>query len=209
MVAAPHPDGLTAVPVRRVLTRRWSRAQRRMRASEAPWVLTLGLLTLVLAGLFAVAPDSLTVTIIIIPLVVANLVLSPRSLPWFVVFALSVLVLVTATTVSTSTFDARRISGVVITFVIGLIILFASFRRSRLGVSGGMGESMLVDLRDRISSQGRLPRLPGDWYAEAVMRSAGGSSFAGDFMVAARSQDQRLLQVVVVDVSGKGEQAGT
>jgi serine phosphatase RsbU (regulator of sigma subunit) len=106
-------------------------------------------------------------------------------------------------------FDARRIGPSVVAFLVGLIILVASFRRSRLGVAGSMGESMLVDLRDRISKQGQMPRLPYDWYAEAVMRSAGGSSFAGDFMVASRSSDQRLLQVVVVDVSGKGEQAGT
>ncbi|HET7682630.1 MAG TPA: PP2C family protein-serine/threonine phosphatase, partial [Marmoricola sp.] len=51
--------------------------------------------------------------------------------------------------------------------------------------------------------------LPTGWYAEAVMRSAGGSSFAGDFMVASKTLDGRRLQVAVVDVSGKGEQAGT
>ena len=37
----------------------------------------------------------------------------------------------------------------------------------------------------------------------------GGSSFAGDFIVASTSPDRRNLQVAVVDVSGKGEQAGT
>jgi serine phosphatase RsbU (regulator of sigma subunit) len=42
-----------------------------------------------------------------------------------------------------------------------------------------------------------------------VLRSAGGSSFAGDFMVASRTENGRLLQVAVVDVSGKGEQAGS
>jgi len=68
---------------------------------------------------------------------------------------------------------------------------------------------MLVDLRDRIQSQASLPSLPPDWYAEAELRSAGGSSFAGDFLVASRSRDGRLLQVAVVDVSGKGEQAGS
>jgi serine phosphatase RsbU (regulator of sigma subunit) len=68
---------------------------------------------------------------------------------------------------------------------------------------------MLVDLRDRITNQGLIPRLPQDWYAEAVMRSAGGSSFAGDFMVASKSRDGNKFQVAVVDVSGKGQQAGT
>jgi serine phosphatase RsbU (regulator of sigma subunit) len=41
------------------------------------------------------------------------------------------------------------------------------------------------------------------------MRSAGGSAFAGDFIVGSRSADGRWLQVAVVDVSGKGEQAGS
>ena len=47
--------------------------------------------------------------------------------------------------------------GVAVIFVVGFIILLTSFRRSRLGVAGAIGESMLVDLRDRIMSQGMLP----------------------------------------------------
>jgi serine phosphatase RsbU (regulator of sigma subunit) len=105
--------------------------------------------------------------------------------------------------------DPRRVAGIVIAFVVGLIVLVSSFRRSRLGVAGSLGESMLVDLRERISKQGILPALPAAWYAESVMRSAGASSFAGDFMVASLSTDERTFHVAVVDVSGKGEQAGT
>ena len=82
-----------------------------------------------------------------------------------------------------------------------------SFRRSRLGVAGVLGESMLVDLRDRILGQGGIPVLPDGWYAESALKSAGGTPFAGDFVVATRAGDR--LEVVVVDVSGKGEQAGT
>jgi serine phosphatase RsbU (regulator of sigma subunit) len=66
---------------------------------------------------------------------------------------------------------------------------------------------MLVDLRDRIQRQGGIPDLPGDWYAASELRSAGGTPFAGDFVVAAKLGDR--LDVVVVDVSGKGEGAGT
>jgi serine phosphatase RsbU (regulator of sigma subunit) len=68
---------------------------------------------------------------------------------------------------------------------------------------------MLVDLRDRLRAQSELPSLPRGWYAEAVMRSAGGASFAGDFIVAAKTADDRVLEVAVVDVSGKGLDAGT
>jgi len=118
-------------------------------------------------------------------------------------------VVVVAVAATPTALDARRIAAIVVEFMVGLIILVSSFRRSRLGVAGARGESMLVDLRDRINKQGTLPELPSGWYAQAVMRSAGGSSFAGDFMVASRTVDGRRLQVAVVDVSGKGEQAGT
>ena len=88
-------------------------------------------------------------------------------------------------------------------------MLWLSRRRSRLGVAGALGESMLVDLRDRILGQGGIPELPEGWYAESALRSAGGTPFAGDFVVAALPRRSDRLEVVVVDVSGKGEQAGT
>jgi serine phosphatase RsbU (regulator of sigma subunit) len=68
---------------------------------------------------------------------------------------------------------------------------------------------MLVDLRDRIMSQGMLPALPPGWYAESALRSAGGTPFAGDFVVAARPAWGHRLELCVCDVSGKGEEAGT
>ncbi len=92
-------------------------------------------------------------------------------------------------------------------FVAGFIILMTSFRRTRLGVGGTQGESMLVDLRDRIQRQGGIPDLPDGWHLESALRSAGGTPFAGDFIVTVRTDDR--LDVVVVDVSGKGEGAGT
>jgi serine phosphatase RsbU (regulator of sigma subunit) len=42
-----------------------------------------------------------------------------------------------------------------------------------------------------------------------VIRSAGGVSFSGDFLVATKTHDGRVLEVAVVDVSGKGIAAGT
>ena len=166
----------------------------------------LGLMAMVL-GVGVVNWTVVTVTVLIIPMVLGNQVLGPRTLPWVVVFCLGALVVGVAT--SDGVIDGRRIGGIIVTFIIGLIILISSFRRSRLGVAGSRGESMLVDLRERIARQSQIPLLPREWYAEAVMRSAGGSSFAGDFIVASRSPDRRNLEVAVVDVSGKGEQAGT
>jgi len=171
------------------------------------WVGPLSLLA-VLIGVGVVTLESVVpVTALIIPMVMGNQVLGPRTLPWVVVFCLGVLVVGVAG--SNAFLDGRRIGGIVVCFLIGLVILVSSFRRSRLGVAGSRGESMLVDLRERIARQSQIPTLSDGWYAEAVMRSAGGSSFAGDFIVASKTSDQRALEVAVVDVSGKGEQAGT
>ena len=68
---------------------------------------------------------------------------------------------------------------------------------------------MLVDMRDRLRAQGELPELPPDWSAEMALESAYGDGFAGDFVVAGRSTDGRTLEIALVDVSGKGREAGT
>ena len=206
VVAAQHSDRLTSVPTRQVLSRRWNHGLRRVRSVENSWVVGLGLVA-VLLGVGIVKADIVTASTMAIPIVLANIMLSPRTLPWFVVFVLSVLVVAVAN--EETALDARRIGGVIVSFTVGLIVLISSFRRSRLGVAGALGESMLFDLRERISKQGIIPRLPSSWYAESVTKSAGASSFAGDFMVASLSRDHRSFHVAVVDVSGKGEQAGT
>ena len=89
-----------------------------------------------------------------------------------------------------------------------IVLLFAR-SRGRLGVQGTRGDSMLVDLRDRLRAHGEMPAMPEGWSAEVVLRSAGGASFSGDFLVAGRSADGRTLEVALVDVSGKGVDAGT
>ena len=93
-------------------------------------------------------------------------------------------------------------------FLLAFIFMLTSFRRSRLGIAGSMGESMLAELSDRIQGQGVLPDLPHPWHAESVIRSAGGTRFAGDFFVVGDIETGRL-DVTVVDVSGKGDRAGT
>jgi len=96
----------------------------------------------------------------------------------------------------------------VVTATAVLVLLYAR-SRERLGVQGILGESMLVDLRDRLRSQGRVPDLPPQWQVERTLRSAYGDSFSGDFLVASRSMVQDQLEMVLVDVSGKGQAAGT
>jgi hypothetical protein len=199
------PGRVSDLPVGHALSRGWSHLLRRLRESELGPSLLLTVATLLIGLLQYGAPD-VPPTALVIPMVIANLVLSPRALPWVLLFILAVLVVVTTAARSV---DGRRVGGVLVVVALGLVIWVSSSRRTPLGVAGVRGESMLMDLRDRIHHQARMPGLPDDWYAEAVLRSAGGSPFAGDFVVASRSRDARWLQVAVVDVSGKGEQAGS
>jgi hypothetical protein len=208
VAVAQHPDRLTWPPARRAFARGRSGLLRRFRDAEVTWLVVLMLLTVTAGVALALTLPGATVAHLAIPMVLANIVLGPRTLPWFVLFVLGVVVVGTATSAQ-QVLDTRRVGAVTVTFAIGMIIMVSSFRRTQLGVAGGRSESMLVDLRDRIVKQGALPSLPESWYVESVMQSAGGSSFAGDFVVASRGTGDQRLEVAVVDVSGKGAQAGT
>ena len=108
-----------------------------------------------------------------------------------------------------ATFALRVAAAALALLLLAIVALSANVRRSTLGIGLRRGESMLVDLRDRILAQGTIPKLPDTWLVESALSSAGGSSFAGDFVVATTRADGRRLEVAVVDVSGKGEAAGT
>lgn len=201
-----RPQGTAGRLWGRSVGRRWNVLVRRARESGLVPAVALCLLSAVV-GILQTEFADVPVTVLVIPMVLANQLLPPRVLPWVLVFTLGVLAVVVGW--STVPLDGRRIGGVVTICAVGLIILVSSFRRTALGVAGARGETMLVDLRDRINHQAEMPALPPHWYAESMLRSAGGSAFAGDFIVGSRSHDGRLLQVAVVDVSGKGEQAGS
>ncbi|HET9420683.1 MAG TPA: PP2C family protein-serine/threonine phosphatase [Nocardioides sp.] len=143
---------------------------------------------------------------LMLPLLLASIFLGPRTLPWFVIF---LMVLLTVSVWQQDPITTRIVVATVIMFVMGLVVLMASHQRASLGVGGSMGESMLVDLRDRLLTQARIPDLPGNWSVQSALYSAGGTPFAGDFVVATRPLSSTRLEVTVVDVSGKGEDAGT
>lgn len=99
--------------------------------------------------------------------------------------------------------------GLVAVEVVGVIAALAFVRsRERLGLQGAVSDLMLVDLRDRLVAHGRIPPLPDRWRVDSVVRSAYAQAFSGDFVVAARSREGSLLEIVLVDVSGKGQGAG-
>jgi hypothetical protein len=167
------------------------------------------LLSLLPAGILVgvlISPANFPISSLMVPLLLGSLLLTPRHLPWFVLYVLAALV--GTLVLQSGPVTNKTYAAVGIQVLMCLIVLAASRRRSRLGVAGTMGESMFVDLRDRILDQGGIPDLPAGWRVESALRSAGGTPFAGDFVVATRTSSTRL-ELAVIDVSGKGEEAGT
>src|SRR3954467_290143 len=105
--------------------------------------------------------------------------------------------------------EQARIGSVVVLGIICVIAVELARDRERLGLSVGRGESMLLELRDKLQQQGELPDLPAGWYADVAQRSAGGSTFGGDFIVSTLADGGKRLELGIVDVSGKGLDAGT
>ncbi len=166
----------------------------------------LTVLTLVGAVLMFTMPHVFTAAVLMVPLLLSEVLLSPRRAPAFVYFLVAVLVVETLLEFRDDV-PARRWVTVLIVVLMAVIILVTMWRRARLGVRGMTGDSMLLDLKERISRHGEIPELPSGWGVDVATRSAGGTSFAGDFMVAER--DGNHLAIVLVDVSGKGVDAGT
>ncbi|MGW9071568.1 PP2C family protein-serine/threonine phosphatase [Streptomyces yangpuensis] len=147
---------------------------------------------------------------LVLPIVAGGLLLRPASL--LALYAASAAALIVEVLVlgPYTQGPARVTPGTVLVVAacgfFGLVI--AQFR-SRVGVPWRRGGTMLFDLRERIRVQSKLPALPRGWHREMALRPAGGQSFSGDFVVAARTNGGRTLEVVLTDVSGKGMEAGS
>jgi Stage II sporulation protein E (SpoIIE) len=140
--------------------------------------------------------------LLILPILAGGLFLWPRAL--VILFGLVAAML----GYDVAENSQRTGFGIVATIVIAAIFAFLLARtRAKLGLLGLRGNQMLVELRDRIRAQSALPGLPEGWRSESVLRPAGGASFGGDFVVSVC--DGKTLEVAVVDVSGKGVEAGT
>ncbi|WP_418058160.1 PP2C family protein-serine/threonine phosphatase [Pimelobacter simplex] len=177
------------------------------------WALTdvglasvLALLAAAVVAGIALRPDDVPINLIFLPLVLGILFLSNRVLPWFAGY---VLVALGCAAVLQDEYTARIVAALAVMAGVAVLVIFLSLRRGQIGVGPIRGQSMLVDLRDRILAQGEIPTLPADWLVESALSSAGGSPFAGDFVVATGGEHGRRIELVVVDVSGKGEAAGT
>ena len=178
---------------------------RRGMSAEIRLALTLAVATLGLMVAIVLRPMEVPFTTLMLPLLLGSIFLGPRALPWFVILVMATLTVSVSQQEDTT---SRTILATVVMFLMGLVVLMTSHQRASLGVAGPRGESMLVDLRDRILTQARIPDLPGNWSVQSALYSAGGTPFAGDFVVASRPLSSTRLEVSVVDVSGKGEDAG-
>lgn len=190
------------------------------RGDATDWLAFAVLLLLVpvLVTLNVWVPAWVPPTALVLPILAGALLLRPGSL--VLLYAAAALGLSTESVIHTGERVASDrpdayVFGVTpgAALVVGAVgvagLLVAQFR-SRVGVPWRGGGSMLFDLRERLKVQSRVPRLPDGWYADMALRPAGGQSFSGDFVVAARTgPGGRMLEAVLADVSGKGMDAGS
>ncbi len=96
-----------------------------------------------------------------------------------------------------------RITACFTLFLSLALILYASSRQQS-GLPGPVSEAMLTDLKTRLQSQGSIPELPDGWHSQSAMIAASGVGYGGDFLVANLHDDGRRLELILVDVCGKG-----
>ncbi|MFI2367099.1 PP2C family protein-serine/threonine phosphatase [Streptomyces sp. NPDC018833] len=147
---------------------------------------------------------------LVLPIVAGGLLLRPASLIGLYATAAGALIVESIVLGPYSEGPARVTPGtVLVVAACGFFGLLIAQFRARVGVPWRRGGTMLFDLRERIRVQSALPRLPQGWHREMALRPAGGQSFSGDFVVAARTNGGRTLEVVLTDVSGKGMDAAS
>src|SRR5690625_805644 len=147
--------------------------------------------------------DLVPVAVFVLPLIVGGLVLRWR--PFMVIAIVSVgaaAVSAIKRTVETETSTARAVTFLVV--LAAAVFLTYRASRARSVLPGAMGEARLEDLRARLNAQGTVPTLPPPLRAQSSTKSSEGTKFAGDFMVANPSENGKNLEMILVDVCGKG-----
>ncbi|MER7733853.1 PP2C family protein-serine/threonine phosphatase [Streptomyces erythrochromogenes] len=182
------------------------------RGDASDWLAFIGLLLTVpaIACGTIMLPVWFSPAALVLPIVAGGLLLRPASL--LALYAASATALIVeAVVLGPYTQGPARVTPgtVLVVAACGFFGLVIAQFRSRVGVPWRRGGTMLFDLRERIRVQSKLPALPRGWHREMALRPAGGQSFSGDFVVAARTNGGRTLEIVLTDVSGKGMEAGS
>ncbi len=187
--------------------RAWGRRGRRVlaRPPQNPTVVVLAVLT-VLIGLGASRTQLVPLTALIPVVLLGASLLRLERMLLLVGVALLALALVTHGRWGTARpVQLSLIVTLVLTF--GFALAFAR-SRGRLGLAGFLGEAMLVELRERLLDQSALEATPQGWSVEGLRRPAHGDAFSGDVLLSTLAPDGRTLEICLVDVSGKGQDAG-
>ncbi|MFC9588515.1 PP2C family protein-serine/threonine phosphatase [Streptomyces sp. NPDC056944] len=182
------------------------------RGDGADWLAFAGLLLMIPAIACGTLLDPVwcSPAALVLPIVAGGLLLRPASLLALYAAAAGALIVESVVLGPYTQGPARVTPGtVLVVAACGLFGLLIAQFRARVGVPWRRGGTMLFDLRERIRVQSALPRLPQGWHREMALRPAGGQSFSGDFVVAARTHGGRTLEVVLTDVSGKGMDAAS
>ncbi|MFJ4711703.1 PP2C family protein-serine/threonine phosphatase [Streptomyces sp. NPDC088785] len=182
------------------------------RGDGSDWIALAGLLLMVplIACATILNPVWCSPAVLVLPIVAGGLLLRPASLLGLYAAAATALIVESYRLGPYEQHPAAVTPGTVLTVAAcGFFGLLIAQFRSRVGVPWRRGGTMLFDLRERIRTQSRLPKLPAGWHREMALRPAGGQSFSGDFVVAARTNNGRTLEVVLTDVSGKGMDAAS
>ncbi|MEU3185684.1 PP2C family protein-serine/threonine phosphatase [Streptomyces sp. NPDC006923] len=182
------------------------------RGDGSDWIAFVGLLLTIPAIAFTTIaiPVWCSPSALVLPIVAGGLLLRPASLLGLYAAGAAALIVESIVLGPYADGSGRVTPGtVLVVAACGLFGLLIAQFRARVGVPWRRGGTMLFDLRERIRVQSALPRLPKGWHHEMALRPAGGQSFSGDFVVAARTNGGRTLEVVLTDVSGKGMDAGS
>jgi hypothetical protein len=91
-----------------------------------------------------------------------------------------------------------------VTLLLSLALILYASSRQQSGLPGPVSEAMLTDLKARLQSQGNIPQLPDGWHSQSAMIAASGVGYGGDFLVANVEETGRRLELILVDVCGKG-----
>lgn len=159
---------------------------------------TLALAALAVGPLAGTAGTTWAPPIILAPIVLVSGLL--LRLP-------GVVVVVAASTLSaavTLTITPEPVQLAIVALITALALRL-SYLRDSVGLRGLHGDRALVGFKGQIKMASHLPSLPRGWGRKAVVQPAPGALFGGDFFVAHRDGDN--VQVALVDVSGKGDDA--
>lgn len=180
-----------------------ARIRRAHLASQTSLTWILVILTGSATALVVVSDEWLPVSVLILVQLLGAFLLRLRGMVVLCTAVVASLLAISLSQVEAITTGEVAVQGISI-----LALLVFAWQRERLGLQGAPGGLMLVDLRDRLAAHGRIPRLPAQWRVDSALRSAHAEAFSGDFVVASTNDGGRLLEIAVVDVSGKGQEAG-